>query len=81
MVVFTSGIVDDAWLLAGADWLVLPLDPLGLVWMHVSVCRCWGVERWLVVVGRWLAHCWVLKHQGQMLGYPPLCGVSCVVWV
>ena len=24
-----------------------------------------GVERWVRLVGGWLAHCWVLKHQGQ----------------
>lgn len=26
---------------------------------------CWGVERWVWLVGVGLAHCWVLKHQAS----------------
>ena len=48
---------------------------------------CWGVERWVWLVGVGLAHCWVLKHQaprlrvGVLVVLVPPFALSCLVGV
>ena len=56
------------------------LDLGGRAWLVLPVSVCWGgCGRLGSSGGGWLAHCWVLKHQGQMLVMSGLCGVSRVV--
>jgi hypothetical protein len=44
------------------------LDPGGRAWLVLPVSVCWGgCGRLGSSGGGWLAHCWVLKHQGRML--------------